>query len=138
MCWGVCPGPGEGGARRNPRPPLPAQLNRSATLNKFVKRIRLPSPHVDLKPGTSCVVLGWGDISNYGERPEQLMETSTAIVRRSLCRTLWRGRVSANMLCGASRNATLRGVCAVSAARPRPPPVPGGCYPCLPSPRSAG
>uniref|UniRef100_A0A8B9W023 Serine protease 57 n=1 Tax=Anas zonorhyncha TaxID=75864 RepID=A0A8B9W023_9AVES len=66
-------------------------------------------------PGTSCVVLGWGDISNYGERPEQLMETGTAIVRRSLCRTLWRGRVSANMLCGASRNATLRGVCAVSA-----------------------
>uniref|UniRef100_A0A493U2S0 Peptidase S1 domain-containing protein n=1 Tax=Anas platyrhynchos platyrhynchos TaxID=8840 RepID=A0A493U2S0_ANAPP len=94
------------------------RLNRSATLNKFVKRIRLPSPHVDLKPGTSCVVLGWGDISNYGERPEQLMETGTAIVRRSLCRTLWRGRVSANMLCGASRNATLRGVCAGDSGGP--------------------
>ncbi|XP_035169053.1 serine protease 57-like isoform X2 [Oxyura jamaicensis] len=88
------------------------RLNRSATLNKYVKRIRLPPPHVDLKPGTVCLVLGWGDTSNYGEHPEQLMETDTAIVKRSLCRTLWRGRVSANMLCGASRNATLRGVCA--------------------------
>uniref|UniRef100_A0A8B9I362 Serine protease 57 n=1 Tax=Anser brachyrhynchus TaxID=132585 RepID=A0A8B9I362_9AVES len=94
------------------------RLNGSATLNKYVKRIRLPSPHVDLKPGTVCVVLGWGDTSNYGERPEQLMETDTAIVKRSLCRTLWRGRVSANMLCGASRNATLRGVCAGDSGGP--------------------
>nr|XP_038025046.1 serine protease 57-like [Anas platyrhynchos] len=46
------------------------------------------------------------------------METGTAIVRRSLCRTLWRGRVSANMLCGASRNATLRGVCAGDSGGP--------------------
>lgn len=90
-----------------------------------MKRIRLPSPHVDLKPGTVCEVLGWGDTSNYGERPEQLMETDTAIVKRSLCRTLWRGRVSANMLCGASRNATLRGVCAVSACPASAPPSRG-------------
>ncbi|XP_040393941.1 serine protease 57 [Cygnus olor] len=94
------------------------RLNGSATLNKYVKRIRLPSPHVDLKPGTVCLVLGWGDTSNYGERPEQLMETDTTIVKRSLCRTLWRGRVSANMLCGASRNATLRGVCAGDSGGP--------------------
>ncbi|NWV40046.1 PRS57 protease, partial [Grantiella picta] len=70
------------------------RLNRSATLNKYVKRIRLPSPHIDLKPGTVCSV------------------TNTTIVKRSLCRTLWRGKVSANMLCAASRNATLQGVCA--------------------------
>ncbi|XP_032567544.1 serine protease 57 [Chiroxiphia lanceolata] len=87
------------------------RLNRSATLNEYVKRIRLPSPHVDLKPGTVCCVVGWGDISNYGNQPAELMETNTTIVKRSLCRTLWRGKVSANMLCGASRNATLQGVC---------------------------
>ncbi|XP_005240939.3 serine protease 57 [Falco rusticolus] len=86
-------------------------LNRSATLNKYVKRIRLPSPHVDLKPGTVCYVMGWGDISNYGDQPTELMETGTTIVKRSLCRTLWHGKVSHNMLCGASRNATLQGVC---------------------------
>ncbi|NXK57202.1 PRS57 protease, partial [Chauna torquata] len=95
-----------------------AQLNRSATLNEYVKRIRLPSPHIDLKPGTVCAVVGWGDISNYGERPIQLMETDTTIVKRSLCRTLWRGRVSANMLCGASRNTTLQGVCAGDSGGP--------------------
>uniref|UniRef100_A0A8C3Y1V2 Serine protease 57 n=1 Tax=Catharus ustulatus TaxID=91951 RepID=A0A8C3Y1V2_CATUS len=87
------------------------QLDRPATLNKYVKRIRLPSPHIDLKPGTVCYVLGWGDISNSGDEPTELMETNTTIVKRSLCRTLWRGKVSANMLCGASRNATLQGVC---------------------------
>ncbi|NWT06775.1 PRS57 protease, partial [Mionectes macconnelli] len=98
------------------------RLSGSATLNKYVKRIRLPSPHVDLKPGTVCCVVGWGDTSNYGDRPAELMETNTTIVKRSLCRTLWRGKVSANMLCGASRNATLQGVCAVSAT-PAPTPT---------------
>ncbi|NXS64353.1 PRS57 protease, partial [Brachypteracias leptosomus] len=87
------------------------RLNRSATLNKYVKRIRLPPPHIDLKPGTICHVVGWGDTSNFGNPPAVLMETPTTIVKRSLCRTLWRGKVSANMLCGASRNATLQGVC---------------------------
>ncbi|NXD85925.1 PRS57 protease, partial [Halcyon senegalensis] len=87
------------------------KLNRSATLNKYVKRIRLPSPHSDLKPGTVCHVVGWGDTSNFGDLPTALMETSTTIIKRRVCRTLWRGKVSANMLCGASRNATLQGVC---------------------------
>ncbi|XP_074783815.1 serine protease 57 [Athene noctua] len=94
------------------------RLNRSATLNEYVKRIRLPSPHVDLKPGTVCYVVGWGDTSNYGDRPAELMETGTTIVKRSLCRTLWRGKVSPNMLCGASPNATLRGVCAGDSGGP--------------------
>uniref|UniRef100_A0A8C3QNW0 Serine protease 57 n=1 Tax=Cyanoderma ruficeps TaxID=181631 RepID=A0A8C3QNW0_9PASS len=74
-------------------------------------RIRLPSPRIDLKPGTVCYVAGWGDTSNFGDQPTELMETNTTIVKRSLCRTLWRGKVSANMLCGASRNTTLQGVC---------------------------
>ncbi|XP_062452545.1 serine protease 57 [Rhea pennata] len=87
------------------------KLNGSATLNEYVKRIRLPLPHVDLKPGTVCRVIGWGDTSNYGEHPTQLMETKTTIIKRNLCRTLWKGHVSTNMLCAASRNATLQGVC---------------------------
>ncbi|XP_015741878.1 serine protease 57 [Coturnix japonica] len=94
------------------------RLNHTAELNAFVKRIRLPRPHIDLKPGTLCSVLGWGDISNYGERPIQLMEVNTTIVKRSLCRTLWKGRVSGNMMCGASRNATLQGVCAGDSGGP--------------------
>ncbi|XP_040548663.2 serine protease 57 isoform X1 [Gallus gallus] len=94
------------------------RLNHTATLNAFVKRIRLPRPRIDLKPGTLCSVVGWGDISNYGERPIQLMEANTTIVKRSLCRTLWKGRVSGNMLCGASRNATLQGVCAGDSGGP--------------------
>ncbi|NXL95676.1 PRS57 protease, partial [Alectura lathami] len=94
------------------------RLNSSATLNKFVKRVRLPSPHVDLKPGTVCSVVGWGDTSNYGERPTQLMEANTTIVKRGLCRTLWKGRVSDNMFCGASQNTTLQGVCAGDSGGP--------------------
>ncbi|XP_009467442.1 PREDICTED: serine protease 57 [Nipponia nippon] len=100
--------------------PIPGgyTLNRSATLNKYVKRIRLPSPYIDLKPGTVCYVMGWGDISNYSDRPTELMETVTTIVKRGICRTLWRGKVSANMLCGASRNTTLQGVCAGDSGGP--------------------
>ncbi|NXX08492.1 PRS57 protease, partial [Larus smithsonianus] len=115
---------GGGGVSGDPRskathaPRLPTQLNESATLNKYVKRIRLPRPDVDLKPGTVCYVLGWGDTSNYGDRPSELMETGTTIIKRSLCRTLWRGKVSPNMMCGASRNATLQGVCAGDSGGP--------------------
>ncbi|NXO02393.1 PRS57 protease, partial [Rhinopomastus cyanomelas] len=94
------------------------RLNRSAVLNQFVQRIRLPSPHIDLKPGTVCSVVGWGDTTNYGDRPAALMETPTTIVKRRLCRTLWRGKVSPNMLCGASTNATLQGVCAGDSGGP--------------------
>ncbi|KFO64719.1 Serine protease 57, partial [Corvus brachyrhynchos] len=109
---------GSAPAAKPPPPSLPTQLNRSATLNEFVKRIRLPSPHIDLKPGTVCYVMGWGDTSNFGDQPTELMETNTTIVKRSLCRTLWRGKVSANMLCGASRNTTLQGVCAGDSGGP--------------------
>ncbi|NXK96432.1 PRS57 protease, partial [Formicarius rufipectus] len=94
------------------------RLSRSATLNEYVKRIHLPPPHIDLSPGTVCYVVGWGDTSNNGDEPAELMETNTTIVTRSLCRTLWGGKVSANMLCGASRNATLQGVCAGDSGGP--------------------
>lgn len=80
-----------------------------------MKLAHLPSPQVDLNPGTVCSVAGWGDISSSGDRPTELMETTTTIAKRSLCRTLWRGRVSTNMLCAASRNTMLQGVCSVSA-----------------------
>uniref|UniRef100_A0A8B9M4Z6 Serine protease 57 n=1 Tax=Accipiter nisus TaxID=211598 RepID=A0A8B9M4Z6_9AVES len=68
------------------------KLNRSAALNEYVKLAHLPSPRVDLSPGTVCHVAGWGDISSSGDQPAELMETSTTIAKRSLCRTLWRGR----------------------------------------------
>lgn len=125
MSWGGRENQGgaAGGAllqqQSHPQPRCP-QLNRSATLNEFVKRIRLPSPHIDLKPGTVCSVMGWGDISNYEDQPTELMETNTTILKRSLCRTLWKGKVSANMLCGASRSTMLQGVCTVSTPTPAP------------------
>ncbi|XP_064353342.1 serine protease 57 isoform X2 [Dromaius novaehollandiae] len=96
----------------------PRSVDNDIRLLRYVKRIRLPTPHIDLKPGTVCNVTGWGDTSNYGEQPTQLMETETTIVKRSLCRTLWKGRVSPNMLCAASRNTTLQGVCAGDSGGP--------------------
>uniref|UniRef100_A0A8B9M3T3 Serine protease 57 n=1 Tax=Accipiter nisus TaxID=211598 RepID=A0A8B9M3T3_9AVES len=66
------------------------------------------------RPGTVCHVAGWGDISSSGDQPAELMETSTTIAKRSLCRTLWRGRVSTNMLCAASHTTALQGICTVS------------------------
>ncbi|XP_010561570.1 serine protease 57 [Haliaeetus albicilla] len=94
------------------------KLDRSATLNEYVKLAHLPSPHVDLNPGTVCYVAGWGDISSSGNQPTELMETSTTIAKWSLCRTLWRGRVSTNMLCAASHNTTLQGVCSGDSGGP--------------------
>ncbi|NXI38009.1 PRS57 protease, partial [Galbula dea] len=87
------------------------RLHRPATLNRYVKLAHLPSLHATLDPGTSCYVAGWGDTSNQGDQPAVLMETSTTIVNWKVCQTLWRGTLSANMMCGANHRTLLQGVC---------------------------
>ncbi|NXH17204.1 PRS57 protease, partial [Bucco capensis] len=94
------------------------RLHKPATLNQYVKLAHLPSPHADLEPGTICHVAGWGDISNNGDEPAVLMETSTSILKWKVCQTLWRRTISANTLCGASRRTMLQGVCAGDSGGP--------------------
>ncbi|NXQ31786.1 PRS57 protease, partial [Alaudala cheleensis] len=73
---------------------------------------------VSLHRAPSGRAVGYPTALGCGREPTELMETNTTIVKRSLCRTLWRGKVSANMLCGASRNTTLQGVCAGDSGGP--------------------
>uniref|UniRef100_A0A8C8RQT0 Serine protease 57 n=1 Tax=Pelusios castaneus TaxID=367368 RepID=A0A8C8RQT0_9SAUR len=94
------------------------ELNKSVVFNQFVKRIQLPLPNTDLSPGVVCRVLGWGDVSNFGTIPTKLMETRTTIVNRKICRALWAGHVNKDMLCAASLNSTLQGVCSGDSGGP--------------------
>ncbi|XP_050790116.1 LOW QUALITY PROTEIN: serine protease 57 [Gopherus flavomarginatus] len=94
------------------------ELNTSAIFNQFVKRIRLPKPNTDLPPGVVCRVLGWGDTSNFGTIPTELRETQTTIVDRKICKALWVGHVNKDMLCAASLNSTLQGVCSGDSGGP--------------------
>lgn len=91
-----------------------SQLNQSATLNQFVKLIRLPLPNSDLRPGVACRVTGWGDVSNFGTSPVELMETRITVFNRTECNARWKGHVTAEMLCTAAPTATFQGVCSVS------------------------
>uniref|UniRef100_A0A7M4F9L6 Serine protease 57 n=1 Tax=Crocodylus porosus TaxID=8502 RepID=A0A7M4F9L6_CROPO len=78
-------------------------------------------PNSDLRPGVACRVTGWGDVSNFGTSPVELMETQTAVFNRTVCNARWKGHVTAEMLCTAAPTATFQGVCSVSAtATPSP------------------
>ncbi|XP_070592099.1 serine protease 57-like [Erythrolamprus reginae] len=93
-------------------------LNRSAILNKNVKRIKLPPANTDLCPGRLCRIIGWGDISNYGTIPTELMEANVTIVERKACNESWQGHVSNGMVCAASTSAILRGFCSGDSGGP--------------------
>uniref|UniRef100_K7G661 Peptidase S1 domain-containing protein n=1 Tax=Pelodiscus sinensis TaxID=13735 RepID=K7G661_PELSI len=68
--------------------------------------------------GLICRVLGWGDTSNFGTIPAELRETRTTIVDRTVCNALWVGHVNQDMLCAASLNSTLQGVCSGDSGGP--------------------
>ncbi|KYO42614.1 serine protease 57 [Alligator mississippiensis] len=94
------------------------KLNQSATLNQFVKLIRLPLPNSDLRPGVACRVTGWGDVSNFGTSPVELMETRITVFNRTECNARWKGHVTAEMLCTAAPTATFQGVCSGDSGGP--------------------
>ncbi|XP_077203229.1 granzyme A-like [Paroedura picta] len=62
------------------------QLKGTAKLNQYVKTIKLPNTYTDLKPGTQCLVAGWGITHNKDKKPsDTLREASVTVFARSLC-----------------------------------------------------
>ncbi|XP_061456470.1 phosphatidylinositol 4-phosphate 5-kinase type-1 gamma isoform X1 [Rhineura floridana] len=93
-------------------------LNDSAILNQAVRRIGLPRANTDLRPGITCRVSGWGDVSNFGTVPTELMEANTTIVNKKACNASWSGHVYSCMICAANTDSSLRGFCSGDSGGP--------------------
>ncbi|XP_051899699.1 granzyme K-like [Pristis pectinata] len=62
------------------------KLNTTAKLNKLVKTLSLPKSAKDIKPGTKCKVLGWGQTTPKDEDPSDILqETTVTIIDRKIC-----------------------------------------------------
>ncbi|XP_054842954.1 granzyme A-like [Eublepharis macularius] len=77
------------------------KLNKSATINQYVKTVRLPRTHKDVKARTQCLVAGWG-ATLQAKMSNTLRETHVTILARGICtRHYNRGMVTTNNLCAA-------------------------------------
>ncbi|XP_044514526.1 neutrophil elastase-like [Gracilinanus agilis] len=62
------------------------QLERTATINANVQVARIPQSGQNVRPGTSCLAMGWGRLGDNRGLPSQLQELNVTTVER-LCRT---------------------------------------------------
>ncbi|MDM8528441.1 serine protease [Anaerolineales bacterium HSG24] len=78
------------------------QLERPATLNRFVQLIDIVSPDSSLTaPGTMATVTGWGNRSGVGssDYPDTLHQVSVPLVSNETCNQAFPGEVTDTMIC---------------------------------------
>ncbi|XP_068025591.1 mast cell protease 1A-like [Melanerpes formicivorus] len=76
------------------------KLTSKATLNEYVKTIRLPKSSSDLPTGTKCTIAGWGLIDKE-EATDKLFETQVSIYSRRKC-TQFYPQLTSGMVCAGS------------------------------------
>ncbi|XP_072463836.1 kallikrein-9 [Notamacropus eugenii] len=74
------------------------RLKRPARLNSAVQPLNISNNCV--KPGTTCLISGWGAISSPDvEYPLTLQCANISVLEPRLCHRAYPGRISSNMLC---------------------------------------
>ena len=59
----------------------------------------LPRSDLDLKPGTTVVVYGWGRLSYTGDHPDKLQAVELPVVDNEECQTKFVSRIEPGMIC---------------------------------------
>ncbi|NXR76206.1 GRAA protein, partial [Pycnonotus jocosus] len=85
------------------------QLQGRAKLDKTVQTIPLPTSDDDPKPGTVCLVAGWGKTTNRRQRSlPPLMEVNITVISREICndKKHYNGKpvITENMICAGAKN----------------------------------
>lgn len=70
-------------------------LNFSAT----VRAIALLPQGMPVRPGVNCTLTGWGRTSENGPPADRLMAVTIPIISDEECKRVWRGHITADMLC---------------------------------------
>uniref|UniRef100_A0A8D2IN26 Peptidase S1 domain-containing protein n=2 Tax=Varanus komodoensis TaxID=61221 RepID=A0A8D2IN26_VARKO len=62
------------------------QLNVPAKINRYVKTVKLPLTDSDLKPGTQCLVAGWGATHSKDKKASDVLrEVNIGVIERTIC-----------------------------------------------------
>ncbi|KAM6230331.1 granzyme A [Porphyrio hochstetteri] len=85
------------------------QLRKRAKLNKAVKPIDLPNSGDDPKPGTICIVAGWGQTQNHPKKTsDTLREVNITVISRQICNDDEHYRsqpaITNSMICAGDKN----------------------------------
>ncbi|NWH71975.1 GRAA protein, partial [Piaya cayana] len=84
------------------------QLRKRATYTKAVQRIPLPTSYDDPKPGTTCMVAGWGRTQNdLKSLSNTLREVNITVISRQICNDNKhynnRPVITENMICAGAK-----------------------------------
>ncbi|XP_004695784.1 PREDICTED: duodenase-1-like, partial [Condylura cristata] len=61
------------------------QLHRKATVNTYVKTIRLPRKNHSVMPGKVCTVAGWGRLGVNAQAADKLQEVDLKVQKKNVC-----------------------------------------------------
>ncbi|XP_048224212.1 granzyme A [Perognathus longimembris pacificus] len=82
------------------------QLNKKATINKYVDILNLPKRGTDVKAGSKCQVAGWGTTNNKSPMSDTLREVDISIIDRKICNDHqhynFNPMIGLNMICAGS------------------------------------
>ncbi|XP_067910476.1 granzyme K-like [Heterodontus francisci] len=80
------------------------QLKGKAILNKSVRILKLPKSAKNVKPGTKCVVAGWGAISATVSQSDSLKEANLTVIKMKICKQIYSLNSTNDMICAGDYN----------------------------------
>ncbi|KAK2880775.1 hypothetical protein Q8A67_018043 [Cirrhinus molitorella] len=82
------------------------KLSSPVQMTSHVSPICLPSPLTSIRPGTRCVITGWG-ATEYAGNPRFLQEATVPILSQAQCRQFWnRNIITDAMICAGASGAS--------------------------------
>ncbi|KAG2463622.1 GRZ1 protein, partial [Polypterus senegalus] len=85
------------------------KLQHKAIWTREVQRIKIPNTSVDIRPNTSCSVLGWGKTNNNGSSSDVLREVEVKVQDVCNCKAARKFNLTATAIC--ARGTGIKGVC---------------------------
>jgi len=75
------------------------ELKHPVNFSLGIQTAKLPNPDLDLKPGTTVFVFGWGRLSYTGGNPDELQAVDLPVVENKKCQKKFVSTIESRMIC---------------------------------------